>query len=97
MCLLAFYESAANLAPSYRQRNDKENVTELQEKELLQQKRSQKCAMCYHQVHEPFLTVENMLKFKPKGPPNLLKAGLRALGKAIWTLVSLCKIGRAHV
>ena len=89
VCVLMFYVPAANLTPRYRQRN-KENVTELQEKEFLQQKRSQKCAMCYHQAHEPFLTVENMLNFKAKGPPNLLKAGLRALGKAIWTLVSLC-------
>lgn len=89
MCPLVFHESAAHLAPSYRQRNGEENVTELHEKELLQQNRSQKCALCYHQVHEPFLTVENMLQFKAKGPPDLLKAGLRALGKGIWTLVSL--------
>lgn len=65
---------------SQLQRNDKENVTELQEKEFLQQKRSQKCAMCYHQAHEPFLTVENMLNFKAKGPPNLLKAGSELQG-----------------
>lgn len=89
MCPLVFHESAAHLAPSYRQRNGEENVTELREKELLQQSRSQKCAVCHHQVHEPFLTVGNMLQFKAKGPPDLLKAGLRALGKGIWTLVSL--------
>lgn len=54
-----------------REINDKENVTELQKRQ--QYRRSQKCAMCYHKVREPFFIEKNMLNFMAKGTPNLPK------------------------